>query len=474
VAGVAVVWASAQLGQCASEPKPVAYDWGSIEVRDTMELFMKGRRVGSYTHGVAFDSISGTTTVVTSMVVEARSVGGARAVPAMTMVEERLFDNRGDLIEADQRLVSQTGKSTWKLRRKKSGSWELETVAGGVSRKSAVPGVVDNLRSTYDMHSAIEDGTVKKGQKWIDTLYDLTSAKPMIVVTECVAAPEGTDDGVWVFVNRDDLLGLEERWETDGLGQTLYQEVGGIFVAKRSGTSVGDDNDEDGALTLADITELFKVPAGKRPGKEAVVCLGLADSARLQDAVVSFYTESDCGYLLDRVNGTCGGHGSRSAIDSAWLAPTSTMQSDHPKIGKLAEKLRGSATDPCEIAGRFTRHVHSSIGKRNVATFPSALETLESGYGDCGEHAVLLAALLRAAGVPARVVLGLVYVPDKQGYLYHAWVMVHDGGQWLFADSAYLGRFPAVEGLIPLAVDDTGRNMAELVKLIGRVEIQYR
>merc|ERR1712226_102981 len=41
--------------------------------------------------------------------------------------------------------------------------------------------------------------------------------------------------------------------------------------------------------------------------------------------------------------------------------------------------------------------------------FASASETARSKTGDCTEHGVLLAALLRAADIPSRVCNGLVY-----------------------------------------------------------------
>jgi len=55
--------------------------------------------------------------------------------------------------------------------------------------------------------------------------------------------------------------------------------------------------------------------------------------------------------------------------------------------------------------------VHSHISSKHLSTaYASASETARTGSGDCTEHAVLLAALLKARGIPARVCHGLVYV----------------------------------------------------------------
>jgi transglutaminase-like putative cysteine protease len=48
---------------------------------------------------------------------------------------------------------------------------------------------------------------------------------------------------------------------------------------------------------------------------------------------------------------------------------------------------------------------------------------------------VLLAALCRARGIPARVAIGLVYVPQAQGFGYHMWNEVWLDGRWTGLDS---------------------------------------
>jgi hypothetical protein len=65
--------------------------------------------------------------------------------------------------------------------------------------------------------------------------------------------------------------------------------------------------------------------------------------------------------------------------------------------------------------------------------FASALESFDTREGDCTEHAVLLAALCRAAGIPARVVMGLEYVMGVWGG--HAWNEVWIAGTWYPLDA---------------------------------------
>ena len=71
----------------------------------------------------------------------------------------------------------------------------------------------------------------------------------------------------------------------------------------------------------------------------------------------------------------------------------------------------------------------------------SALEAWKARKGDCSEHANLLCAALRIAGIPARVELGFVYAGALGGWGGHAWVSAYDREtrRWLQLDAAYPG-----------------------------------
>jgi hypothetical protein len=72
----------------------------------------------------------------------------------------------------------------------------------------------------------------------------------------------------------------------------------------------------------------------------------------------------------------------------------------------------------------------------------SAAEAFDRGIGDCTEAANLLCAALRAAGIPARVVVGLAYRPAVNAWEGHAWCMAYDGTQarWMHLDATGVVR----------------------------------
>src|SRR5205085_10073789 len=120
--------------------------------------------------------------------------------------------------------------------------------------------------------------------------------------------------------------------------------------------------------------------------------------------------------------------------------PNSQVESDDPLVVKLAREARRNETDPMKIATLLEKSVHDLIREKNFSqAFATAAETAKSREGDCTEHAVLLAAMLRASDIPARVAIGLVYVEQLKGFGYHMWTEAYLDGRWIPLD-ATLGR----------------------------------
>jgi transglutaminase-like putative cysteine protease len=122
------------------------------------------------------------------------------------------------------------------------------------------------------------------------------------------------------------------------------------------------------------------------------------------------------------------------------LASTPQANADAPEIRRLASEVVGDARGAYEAARRLSDHVYRSLEKAYGASHDRASDVLAAGKGDCTEHAVLLVALARAAGIPARSVHGLVYAQydDGQHALYwHAWAEVRSAGEWIAMDPTF-------------------------------------
>ena len=152
-----------------------------------------------------------------------------------------------------------------------------------------------------------------------------------------------------------------------------------------------------------------------------------------------------------------------------FLQPTPFIQADSPKIKKAASEIISPDDSDQAKAEKLVSWVYKTIEKRPVLSVPDALETLENMAGDCNEHAVLLAALARAAGLPAEIETGLVYMRGK--FFFHAWnvLYIKNSGGWITADAS-LGQIPADVTHLRFVRGSLERQ-ADLAGLIGTLKL---
>jgi len=150
-----------------------------------------------------------------------------------------------------------------------------------------------------------------------------------------------------------------------------------------------------------------------------------------------------------------------------YLKPSLFVQSDHPDILALAGTLAKKTMSSRDKVIRIKDWLFTEIEKRPVLSVPSALETLKNKMGDCNEHAVLFAALARAAGVPARIEAGLVYLNGR--FYYHAWNSVFLD-RWVTVD-ALMNQFPADVTHIRFTRGGP-ENQLDLMGVIGNINLE--
>ncbi|MDA7978174.1 MAG: transglutaminase-like domain-containing protein [Pirellulales bacterium] len=125
---------------------------------------------------------------------------------------------------------------------------------------------------------------------------------------------------------------------------------------------------------------------------------------------------------------------------AADVQPNAWIQSDDARVINLAESVALDEVDSWKVAQALERLVHDSMHSRNFNTaMASAAEVVQTREGDCTEHAVLLAAVLRARQIPARVAVGLVHTESLGGFGFHMWNEAFIHGAWVPLD-ATLGR----------------------------------
>jgi transglutaminase-like putative cysteine protease len=89
----------------------------------------------------------------------------------------------------------------------------------------------------------------------------------------------------------------------------------------------------------------------------------------------------------------------------------------------------------------------------STSYIPDINETFKSGKGICYDFSSLFAAMLRSAGIPAKLVKG--YTDNAVGY--HAWNEVYDSaaGSWVTIDTTYDSQIKA-SGAAFTMIKDSG------------------
>lgn len=159
----------------------------------------------------------------------------------------------------------------------------------------------------------------------------------------------------------------------------------------------------------------------------------------------------------------------KNAALKAWLQPDAYIDSGNPAIVRRARQIVGAEKNIVKAAEKLRRTVQSTVKTDgSMGILRPASDVLASPTGVCRDHAILLAALARAAGIPARPVGGLVL--SRGSFFYHAWAEVWTGKGWLALDSTLPP--PVVDaGHIKLTQGDVTR-MYQISRVVGQLKAE--
>ena len=141
----------------------------------------------------------------------------------------------------------------------------------------------------------------------------------------------------------------------------------------------------------------------------------------------------------------------------AYRSSTWVIDFDQPKVRGLLGGARFSTPEDASV------WVCAAIDKKNMSRgFDVASVVASRREGDCSEHAVLLAAVLRAQGIPARVVFGVYIDGPRAGDgaalegFGHAWTEAWSGPRdgWRGVDATRPGAPVAGRHLAGASLDD--------------------
>ena len=192
----------ADLPHEADSLKKTPQEWRVILHHDTLDLFLKGQCVGFCRQSFSIHESTGTIEAETDL-----DAGNASENERLSASDHRVYGFDGRLLSAEQVLASAEGTSKWHLAKDTGDAWNLAVTAGGITHTQPVQGVADNLTRIFEQYKGIKDRSIKPGDSFSDTTFDLTSGTPMTEVTRCIETPSTANGYCWIFRDMQSAVG---------------------------------------------------------------------------------------------------------------------------------------------------------------------------------------------------------------------------------------------------------------------------
>lgn len=398
---------------------------------------------------------------------ELREFSTTLQMGAAPVVTRGVVDGQTLRLETVANDKLQTAEAPWK-----PGTLGFNALESSLRRDPLEPGERREFEALMPVFNQIATTTLQAKQKEPVKLLDGTRE---LLRVDCRTSVGGLnlDSTIWV-----DDAGEPLKSESPLLAQVTYRSTREEAL-KPVEAPAGD-------LALSTLVHVADMPKNLRTAErvEYRVRLKSADPARsfaqlgwqqvepIDDRAAKVVVER-CG--PQRLPSAAAPEADRPTDDDR--QPNSLIESDDPLVRLLAAEGVGSARTPAEKAIALEKFVHDKIEKKDFSTvFASAAEVAKTCEGDCTEHGVLLAALLRANDIPARTVVGLVYVRGLKAFGYHMWTEAWLDDRWAPLD-ATLGHGGTGIGHVAIATSSLAGASPYAVflpvaQLLGQLEME--
>lgn len=353
----------------------------------------------------------------------------------------------------------------------RGGVFALETDAGAGWQAVALS---EPPRETWrDVVPGLAPPDPREGDTWPSVRFDPQLARNVEATNAVVSRRETLLAGQRLVVlevkNTEPSTGLELTSRLLQDGTLLEGTLGGQLRLAREEEAVAKDPDRE----LLDLYVRSVVPATGRLPRDprtlsrVVYKICGADPARLSGPWQTVEAvEGGCARVtVQRATATA-----RRDLDpverARWLASDARVTASAPAVKKAARAAAGGAATPdlSALVAWVHRHVRYALDFNPF----NASQVLSEGRGDCSEGALLLVALARSLGLPAREAYGLVLASSEPlGFGYHAWAEVAVGEAWLPVDPTW-NEVP----VNPTHVRFDGEGPYGVLSVFGRITVE--
>ncbi len=409
-------------------------------------------------------------------------------------VEETIEINSRETLEG--RLVSfssdmSSGATPIRSTGRRSGeNLELATETGGTKQEWSVP-LPDSCGGPFAVELSLMNEPLQPGES-----RTLTAVVPVLNIVAPIQLQAAEYEQTELLDGAQELLRIESLTQLSGgqalrtllwcdaFGQVLRASVPAM---KQDTYRVSKQQALDDRGELLDLARESMVrinpPLPSPQGTRSVKYLASLDggdplSVFAETPYQTLEREGDRSAIITvtRVDPLSGPPPDDAPPSDADRQPSAMIQSDDPLVADLANSL-GTFESPWSDAVAVEKFVHEYVRAKDFSTaFATAADVARDRSGDCTEHAVLTAAICRSRGLPARIMVGLVYVARLQGFGFHMWNEVWVGDRWVPLD-ATIGRGGIGAGYLALtrtslATEESFTSFLPIVQVIGRLELE--
>jgi predicted transglutaminase-like cysteine proteinase len=390
---------------------------------------------------------------------------GKKVVVAISRVTLKALAGGADLQRdvLDQRYYERKdGGRLLAFREEKHGDGGEEILIGrcspeGVELRRVRPGQPDEIRKLPATAELVEHADAPRmvaltrkplAGVSLDLERTLADKKDL---TELVGEEQITAAGVTVkalrirTIEEDSKLPIVSVIALDG--RQLELDFGEVMVGKAESEEVAKQLDKVDIFNLTRV--LLDKPIGEdvREPPASVVwrVKGLTKDVNIESSRQSLKPQPDGSTLLT-ISSRLPKAGARRPVDPKGdndlvdnLKSSLAVESEAPAIVAKAKEVVGDEKDAWAAAKKVNLFVNRFLEKAYGASSDRATDVLATRKGDCTEHALLATTLLRASGIPARRVDGLVYMQAGDGLpalYWHEWVEAWVG-EWVEMDPTF-------------------------------------
>ncbi|HSE65791.1 MAG TPA: transglutaminase family protein [Gemmatimonadales bacterium] len=416
-----------------------------------------------------------------------------RSVRRSTLRTEALYSKSLRLLRWETNLLTDEGRSVVQGKLGEDGVITIYNGLGGAVETLTVASPAEPLLLPGAVPFLLANAENRKiGRILTPTVFDpatteISSARYRVAAESTFVVPDSAEfdstSSRWVTVHADTtpawrLDGLEaglpsRRW-VDAHGITLQIDRPIGLVVEQSAFEVVNTNYRaDGAVSGWDtsgavrLSESSTGATSRRTDRMRIGLLG-ADLSGFAPGVDggTQQREADTITVVRADTAAGGAQVGDSAALAPWLHGTPLIRSDDPRVRQRAADIVRDAPSAARKARLLGQWVSRAVRLERRPGSQSALRTLARRAGTRNDRLILLVAMLRAQGVPARLAAGL---REESGRFYpNGWVEYFDR-DWIPIDPEN-GTVPADASRLRLLIERPARPF-DLMLLAGRTEL---